>query len=145
MEYFVSEVGTRPDFRLVITVLFGPDVDAVDSDGDAHHPASREWTDLYCYSRVVKSRWSEIEPDSRDPLVLAIRSDSPDLAALAALFMSDETNGKVTLDRESSKPVDRDTLIEACATLEPLDRLEASKESVWRRATLDNPYPNRNP
>ena len=43
--FFVQPEGPRPDFRLVITFL-GGDSHNVDTDGNSHNPASRDWTCL---------------------------------------------------------------------------------------------------
>ena len=52
--HVISVKKRRPDFRVFIDLLFGPDRE-VDSDGDAHEVYSRQWRDLYLRDRETNS------------------------------------------------------------------------------------------
>ena len=58
-KYFIVTDKARPDFRLLVSFLWGDEHD-VDTDGDAKHPASTDWTDLYCANRQNATETFEV-------------------------------------------------------------------------------------
>jgi hypothetical protein len=137
---FIRPAGPRPDFRLLITFLWS-EMHNVDSEGDAHNPASREWTRLYLKARAHPDDVVEVHPIDLDPLVLAIDSAKADLAARVAFFLAREANGDV-----ASVPgafTSTDSLLPHLGIDFDLTRaLQRADASVWRSATAENPYPN---
>ena len=141
--FFIRPRGPRPDFRLVITFLWS-DMRNVDSDGDSHNPASRQWTWLYLKDRVASSSSVDVSAVSTDPLLLAVESEDAALAARVAIFLARETSGEVGLDSASFGPID---------LLQPhvgrdFDLFAAfarADQSVWRASTEQHPYPNMDP
>ena len=139
MKFQLSNLGERPDFRIVITFLWS-ECHNVDSDGDADNPASRSWTRLYCRDRSSPFASFVIGPIATDPLVLGLESEDPNIAARVALFLHRETGCDVRLD---GKLVEAGELIERCGKDFDLDEaFSRSSNSVWRKSSLDNPYPN---
>jgi hypothetical protein len=138
--FFAKPTGVRPDFRLVLTFLWG-DLRNCDTDGNSHNPASREWTELYCRNRDTPTEVFYVSPCSQDPLLLQIESSHEWLAARVAYFLAVESCGLIA--EQTDGP------LRAPETVAPrmgeFD-LEAAKERVRRShyqgATLDDPYPN---
>jgi hypothetical protein len=91
----VKPTSLRPDFRLVLTFLWGDDCNC-DTDGNAQYPAGREWTELYCRNRENPTETFDVSPVSTKPLVLAVESPNQALAARAAYFIAIESVGLVT-------------------------------------------------
>ena len=137
---FVRPAGPRPDFRLVITFLWS-EMHNVDSEGDSHSPASRNWTWLYLQDRAQLKSIVEVHPLELDPLVLAIDSEQIALAARVALFLARETAGEVAAQPGVfSSP---DSLIPLLGVdFDLAEALRRADQSVWRSATEENPYPN---
>ena len=138
--FFVQPQRIRPDFRLVVTFLWG-DLHNVDTDGNSFNPASRDWTVLFCQNRECKSEIFEVGPFSERPLILQIDSRIPELAARVAWFLAKETNSEVAV--EPAGPWHKLSWLED--QVGAFDLTEAERRasvSCWRRATLENPYPN---
>jgi hypothetical protein len=95
--FFVKPTSVRPDFRLVLTFLWG-DRRNCDTDGNSHNPASREWTELYCRNRETPSEVFDVSPRNQEPLLLQIKSPHEWLAARVAYLesrglISEQQNG----------------------------------------------------
>ena len=73
VKMFARVAGPRPDFRLVLAFLWG-DAD-IDTDGNSHNPANREWTELYAQNRSRRGEMFNVSPASADPLVLQVESE----------------------------------------------------------------------
>ena len=137
--FFIQPRGLRPDFRLLFPFIFGEDSPNVDTDGNSHNPASREWTELYCQNRSNEQEIFDIDPVLEHPLTLKIASRIPELAARVAYFMASATGSLVgsgadgpwhELDWLRAKVGDFD-----------LDRaFQRVAASRWQKATLENPY-----
>lgn len=140
MQYYLTNVGTRPDFRLVGDFIWGEGHNCK-TDGNAVHPASREWTDLWIRSREVEAPDVEVEPASEDPLVMLVSSESSELAARMALFLQGECSCQVHCDSESGPLVSARELAAATGDFDAAKAWGESKASRWRRATEDDPYP----
>jgi hypothetical protein len=138
--FFVKPRSLRPDFRLVLTFLWG-DRRNCDTDGNSHNPASREWTELYCRNRGNPTEVFDVSPRSQEPLLLQVQSPHEWLAARVAYFLAVESGGEIAEQPESTY-LAPPTL---AARMGEFD-LEAAKERVRRspfqKATLDDPYPN---
>jgi len=139
--FHVRPSGPRPDFRLVITFLW-KELHNVDSDGNADHPASRAWTELYLMNRDDKTEVVRVHLVSATPLVLAVDSDTAYLSARVAYFLARETRGEVALGTDAyASP---DALLSYLGDgFDLAAALQRADESVWRRATRESPYPNR--
>lgn len=138
IELHLHTAEPRPDFRLVITFLWGEDHD-VDCDGDAQHPASRSWTDLYCADRADPSAAFEVEVFT-GPSKTVVRSERDVLGYRVALFLSEETRAEVCCARDGAV-IQRSTLVSACGNFDVDAAFERTRNSRWRRATATNPYP----
>jgi hypothetical protein len=90
----VEVTGPRPPYGAVIDHIWGSGVD-VDSDGDSRSPEDREWTDLWVAKRPECTEIVSVMPESESPLVLAVESDSIELAQGAAAFIAQEANGRI--------------------------------------------------
>lgn len=139
-KYYVRSDGPRPDTRLLIAFLWGDEHD-VDTDGDASNPASRTWTDFFCSDRKDPASRFEVEllPDGLG--YLAVESETQVLAARVALFLSSEMNTVVVTDIGGESVAD-EALVDACGDFDIGVAMERAQNSRWRRATLENPYPD---
>jgi hypothetical protein len=139
-KFFVKPTSLRPDFRLVLTFLWDDDRDC-DTDGNSRNPASREWTELYCRNRDTPTEIFDVSPVSSEPLVLEVESPHEWLAARVAYYLAVETVGLVA-DKPDGRYTEPDLLTSKVGDFD----LEAAKErvrrSVFRGATLEDPYPN---
>jgi hypothetical protein len=136
----VRPAGPRPDFRLVVSFLWS-EMHDVDSDGNSFNPASRDWTELYLANREMPSEVVDVYPLHANPLILVVESTSASLAARTAFFLARETHGEVAGQEGRYGPYEslRSLLGEDFDLAAALDRADTS---VWRRATLEHPYPN---
>lgn len=138
--FLVRPQSLRPDFRLVISFLWG-DFHNVDTEGDSFNPASQDWTWLYCQNRECESEIFEICPFSSHPLILSVDSSTPELAARVAWFLAKETQSEVAL--EPTGPWHDISLLEnQVGEFDLPESTHRTLLSCWRRATLDDPYPN---
>lgn len=123
-----------------MTFLWG-DFHNVDTEGSSHNPASRDWSELYCQNRECKREIFEVGPFSEYPLILQVASPVQELAARVTWFLAKETQSEVAT--EPTGPWHHLSLLES--QLGEFDLREAERRSAlscWRRATLDDPYPN---
>ncbi|QHT70253.1 hypothetical protein GXP67_28190 [Rhodocytophaga rosea] len=133
--------GPRPDFRLLKSFIWS-DFHNIDSDGNSFNPASRDWTELYIASRENKNEVIDINPININPLILEIKASSEILGNKAAYFLAKETSGQV-MYQEETRLNDADFLLDKLGIdFNIQDALEMSKRSVWRKSSLENPYPN---
>ena len=137
---FVRPAGPRPDFRLVITFLWS-EMHNVDSEGNSHNPASREWTWLYLRDRADPEDVVEVHPVDLDPLVLAIDSEKAALAARVAFFLAREAHGDVASEPGAFASANS-LLPHLGVDFDLAEALRRADASVWRSATEENPYPN---
>jgi hypothetical protein len=136
---FVEPQGTLPDFRLVVSFLWGDEHD-VDSEGNASSPAARDWTELYLRSRERPEEVIEVVPVEGSGL-LVVESPLEALAARVAFFLATETDGGVAPSALGpwEKPSSLRPRIGPFSVDDAANRAAASP---FRRATLDDPYPN---
>jgi hypothetical protein len=133
--WFLEPCPVKPDFRLVITFLWH-DLHNVDTDGDSYNAASRTWTELYVMNREDSREVVEVEARR-----VRVRSATPWLAAAVAFFLAEE--GGVAVSRDGSVWLDRGELRGEVGVFDLDAAIARAAASVWRRATLADPYPNR--
>ena len=138
--WLVRPLPERPDFRLVVTFLWG-DFHDIDSDGDATNPASTQWTWLYLQNRGNPAEIVNIDV-AEEPTSFRIKADLPWLAAATAYFLAAEFDARVRAE-EGREWLAPGTLIDRVAPFDLKAAVLRARDSVWRKATLDNPYPNR--
>jgi len=132
----------RPDFRVFASYFFGEDLYNYDADGDCVSPTSKDWTELYMRSRNNPDLHFKILPVSNNPLLLEVSSTSKEIVCQIAYFLAMETQGEI-LDK-SNKIGSLDSLKEKMGDFKLQERLQIAENSIWRKATEDNPYPNLN-
>ena len=137
--FFIQPSGLRPDYRLLFPFIFGDDAPNVDTDGDSHNPASREWTEFYCQNREKQEETFDIAPVLDNPLILEIFSEIPELAARVAYFLASSTGSRV--GSSAGGPWHEVEWLRAKVGDFDLERaLQRVATSRWQRATLENPY-----
>ena len=138
--FYIRPSNPRPDFRLVISFLWR-DFHNVDTDGNSHNPASRDWTELYCQNRENEEEFFEVYAVQASPLVLQVESEQRWLAARVAYFLAVETGSGFSI--HSTGPFrDPVALRELSADFDWGAAEQRAAASCWRRSTLENPYPN---
>ena len=130
----------RPDFRLVITFLWG-DFHNVDTDGDSYNPASREWTELYCKNREYDVEVFDTQPVLEEPLTLQVESARAELAARVVYFLAVETCSQI-VDNLNGQWQEPEWLEDQMGHFDLAAAISRSATSCWRKSTLENPYPN---
>lgn len=138
--FFFQPQNPRPDFRLIVTFLWG-DFHNVDTEGDSYNPASRNWTVLYCQNREREGEIFEVGPFSERPPILQVDSPVRELAARVTCFLAKETQSEVAT--EPTGPWHHLSWLEN--QLGEFNLREAEQRaalSCWRRATPDDRYPN---
>jgi len=97
--YYLISPGERPEWVSVVRHLWGSECD-FDSDGNADEALVGGWTELTVTLRPECNERVDVDPiDNNEPLVLAIRSESADLARRAALFLQSRSGGKLSDQR----------------------------------------------
>ena len=132
----------RPDFRVFASYFFGEDLHSYDSEGDSFPVTSKKWTELYMGSRQESNLNFEICAISENPLVLVVSSKEPENAYRIAYFLARETNGEILDENNGIIPLRN--LIKKMGNFNLQERLLLADQSIWRRATEENPYPNLN-
>src|SRR6187402_1243414 len=94
MELLLVSPGPRPPYWTVAEHLWGEGCD-FDSDGDSSPPDSQSWTELTVILRSDTTQRVDIDPLSKEPLVLVIRSEQAELASKAAEYLSATTGGVI--------------------------------------------------
>ena len=141
-EFLVRLEGPRPDFRTVISFLWS-DFHNVDSEGDSHNPASREWTSLYLLNRDNGDEVVEVDKNRDEPLVLRIASPLRSMALGVAYFLVHWSSGDI-LDVDSGEPLNQKFVMDELEeTFDLLTRIERAGRSIWNQSTLTKPYPNQ--
>jgi hypothetical protein len=138
--FFVKPTSLRPDYRLVLTFLWDDDRNC-DTDGNSRNPASREWTELYCCNRENAAEVFDVSPLNQEPLVLEVESPYEWVAARVAYFLAVESAGLVA-DKPDGHYGGPDMLISKLGEFDIEAGKERVRQSVFRGATLEDPYPN---
>ncbi|MBL0018421.1 MAG: hypothetical protein IPP17_18785 [Bacteroidetes bacterium] len=140
LNYFTTSTPTRPDFRLFSVFLWGDDHN-FDSEGDSYNPASQTWTWLYMRSREYKDASFEIAQSDLNPEWMEISSTDVFIARRVAYFLARETDSPILLPDGTSQSLE--SLADALGqTFDLQAALQRADKSVWRKATLEKPYPN---
>src|SRR5690349_11696138 len=92
-KFYVQTPGARPDFRLLLSFVWG-EADC-DTDGNSDHPASQDWTELYAQNRSRPDETFDINPVVDVPLVLEVESKHEWLAAAVAYLLAYTTEGAI--------------------------------------------------
>jgi len=138
--FYVNATGPRPDFRLVLTFVWGDGVD-FDTDGNSSNPASHDWTELYAQNRSKLSEEFDISPVGQDSLLLEVESRQEWLAAVVAYMLAVVTKGEVSgkPDGPFGSPEDLLFFVGDFHRAAAWDRFKASP---FQLATEEDPYPN---
>lgn len=126
----------RPDFRVFIDLLFGAGRN-VDADGDADPVSSREWLELYITDRESNAPNVELQAEACDPTLFEVRSESAQLAELAALYLYLYCGEVLKRDGVAVGP-------DECAHLKAsyADQLARAERAVWHWSSVDDPFPD---
>jgi len=144
MEHYIYFKTTefRPDFRLVCEWI-SENVDNVDTEGDSHNPASREWTWLYLSNRKTKNEYAEIGQTKENSEIYEIESSKAEFGYFLAYFLAKETNAEISLDNNFENIIELSELKKKIVNFNINDSLKRTENSIWRKATLEKPYPNQ--
>ena len=93
-------------------------------------------------SRTNADLHFEICPIHETSLILEVTSGKEENVYRIAYFLATETKGEVLDDANKILPLER--LKEKMGDFNLQERLLIAKNSIWRKATEDNPYPNLN-
>ncbi len=132
----------RPDFRIFGSYFFGDDLYDYDSEGDGFTVTSKDWTELYMKSRKEKDLFFDIIKINEKPLIFEVSSYKAENVYRIAYFLARETNGLVL--SEQNQIIELEKLLEKMGDFNLKKRLEVADNSIWRKATDKNPYPNLN-
>lgn len=126
----------RPDFRVFVDLLYGFGRNT-DKDGDANPVNSRVWTYLHLADRENKDPAVKIHADDADPSMFSVKSASPRLEELSALYLFLYCGDSMAVD---GVPLGAD----AISTLKEKYRVELLRAdgAIWHRSSDDRPYPN---
>ena len=137
---FIEISNERPDFRLVATWLWNGPHD-IDSDGNSDNPASRQWTELYLCSRQNSDEMIDISPVSENPLILRVNGSTSEMVSRAAYFLAVETNGQLFTDEALSNSIGLEDLKLQVGNFDIENAMKRTRESRWRKSSIDKPYP----
>ena len=126
----------RPDFRVFIDLLFGPEWN-VDTDGNAYPVNSRTWTSLYIADRTNNEPFVTIEASENDLELFEVKSASARLEELAALYLF-LCSGSTIFTAEEALDSPRCMALQARYAAE----LQRAALARWHRSSDSNPYPN---
>lgn len=139
VKYFVRVNKERPDYRRIKSFLWN-DLQNVNSDGNSHNPASREWTELTLANRESPYERVDINPVQKEPLILKVESIRCDIAARTAYLLAKETNGEVAVELEE-KFGDYEFLKQEIGDFDLQKALQRFENSMYSDSTIENPYP----
>ena len=144
MEHYIyfktSEL--RPDFRLICEWV-SENVHNVDTEGDSHNPASKEWTWLYLSNRKIKNEYAEIGQIKDNPEIYEIESSKAEFGYFLAYFLSIETNALISFDDKFENIIELEELKQKITNYNIDESIKRTENSIWRKATLDDPYLNQ--
>ena len=143
MEHFIyfKTKELRPDFRLVCEWV-SENINSIDTEGDSHNPASREWTWLYLSNRRLENEDAEIGQTQENKEIYEIESSKEEFGWFLAYFFAKETNAIVSLDKKFKKLIELNDLKSKVVNYDIEQSLKRTHDSIWRKSTADNPYPN---
>lgn len=138
---YLKPVDSRPDFRLVKVWLWGENHET-DSYGNSFNPADRDWTELYLSSRKKDNEYIDIYPICENPPVLQIKGSAIEIILQTAYFLCVETNGQLSYSPDFHKTVNLDQIKKRIGAFNISEARERTDKSIWRKSSLNNPYPN---
>lgn len=143
MEHFIyfKTKELRPDFRLVCEWV-SENINSIDTEGDSHNPASREWTWLYLSNRRLENEDAEIGQTQEHKEIYEIESSKEEFGWFLAYFLAKETNAIVSLDKKFEKLIELNDLKSKVVNYDIDQSLKRTHNSIWRKSTTENPYPN---
>ena len=131
--YQVVIIKSRPDFRVIIDLVFGTNRN-VDSEGNSNPVYSREWTNLYIKDRESESPSIEIAAENS---IFSIESESANFEELVALYLFLYCGSKISCNGESLGGEYIEKL-----KLKYITQLGVAEKSVWHQSSSSCPYPN---
>lgn len=134
--HFVKIDRQRPDFRVFIDLLSGPE-GKVDTEGNSHPVYSRTWTSLYIADRTRKELPVTIEARENDPNLFEVESESTRLEELAALYLY-LCSGSALFSPEGAVDETQRMALQARYSAE----LQRAAQAPWHQSSESNPYPN---
>jgi hypothetical protein len=90
--WLLNSPGFRPEPRKLARHLWGN----VDYDSDGNSDIDPNWTELTLTRRPEYDERVDVDPISRDPLVLEISSQTPELALKAAEYLQKSCGGTLS-------------------------------------------------
>jgi hypothetical protein len=133
--HFVTIDRARPDFRVFIDLLHGPDWN-VDTDGDSQPVNSRTWTYLYVADRTGAEPPVTIVATDEDANVFQVECTSARLEELAALYLFVRSGSDMTGDRGRLNDDEISSL-----QAKYLKELARATDARWHRSSDQDPYP----
>ncbi|WP_271765973.1 hypothetical protein [Aquimarina algiphila] len=106
--YFKTD-ELRPDFRLVCEWV-SDEIHSIDTDGDSHNPASKEWTWLYLTNRKIENEYAEIGQIKENSEIYEIESSKAEFGYFLAYFLAKETKAKIAFDDKFENTIDLNEL-----------------------------------
>ena len=134
--FIVTIHKPRPDFRVFIDLLFGPDRN-VDSEGDADPVWSRDWCELSLKDRESETPRLEIYAPDEAPTKFSVTCGAADIEDLAALYLYLFCGEAVSRDGKALSEAEIERLKQKY--VEALDRAE---RAVWHLSGAEHPFPN---
>ncbi len=93
--FYLESPGDRPAYYKIAELLWGVSAN-VDSDGDSSHPEDTQWTEFSLFLRDGKERDQiHIDPVSRTPLILKIRSPDREIARHVVTYLHEVAGGVI--------------------------------------------------
>ena len=139
---YVQPAGLRPDFRLVLAFVWG-DAANCDTDGNAHYPADRGWTNLYAWNRSRPGEVFDVTVARETPLILEVDSPIEWLAVAVAYLLAVASAGIVSTDPNG--PFTSASALQSRVGEFDVDAAWLRyRLSPFQRSSAENPYPNLN-
>lgn len=136
MKFLVTIHKPRPDFRVFIDLLFGPDRN-VDSDGDADPVWSREWRELSLKDRESETPRLEIYAPDPEPTAFGVMCEQTDIAELSALYLYLYCGEAIARDGEALNKAEIERL-----KRKHMEALARAERAVWHLSGAEHHFPN---
>lgn len=141
IQLYLTPKQSMPDYRLLITWLWS-EFNNTDSDGNSFNPASNDWNELYLCNREKTNEVININPIDKSAKTLEITGSTKELIFQTAYFLAIETKGKISLDSKGVKVIGLEEMTKLVSNFDLNSATKRVAKSIWRKATLENPYPN---
>jgi hypothetical protein len=130
----------RPDFRVFSAYFFGNDCHNYDSEGNSYEPYSRTWTELYMCCRANSDLQFNIDDIDQEPLIFEVSAKTVEIVHIVAYFLAKETKGEILDEKNHVIPLE--SLLSKMGNFDLSTRLKLAENSIWRKSSVENPYPN---